>query len=114
MTAPMQTLADFKRLAKPGALFLRRFPGMNVESRLVTVAHAQSNAVVFPTGEATAEEMARVAKNPARYGSWFQFPKASRCRFESGELIVIGLSGEPLIALKPAPPGDAAPSCDDP
>ncbi len=114
MTAPMQTLADFKRLAKPGARFLRRFPGMNVESRLVTVAHAQSNAVVFPTGEATAEEMARVAKNPARYGSWFQFPKASRCRFESGELIVIGLSGEPLIALKPAPPGDAAPSCDDP
>ncbi len=110
----MQNIADFKRRAKPGAQFLRSFPGQSIKPRIVTVAHAQSNAVVFPTGEATAEEMARVAKNPARYGSWFHFPKASRCRFESGELIVIGLSGEPLIALKPAPPGDAAPSCDDP
>jgi len=96
----MQRLADFKRCAKPGACFLRRFPGTDVKPRLVTVAHVQSNAVVFPPGEATPEAMARVAENPARYGSWFYFPRASRCCFEDGEMIVVDPFGRPLIAFR--------------
>ena len=57
MPKPMQSLADFKRRAKPGAQFLRSFPGQAVRPRIVTVAYAQSNAVVFPPNgyEATAE-----------------------------------------------------------
>jgi len=104
MPKPMQSLADFKRCAKPGTQFLRRFPGQNIKPRLVTVAYAQSNAIVFPPNgcEATAEILARIAENPHRHGSWFWFPKASQCRFENGEMIVIGLSGEPVIAFNPA------------
>ncbi len=104
MPKPMQSLADFKRRAKPGAQFLRRFPGQNTKPRLVTVAYAQSNAVVFPPNgyEATAEILARIAENPQRHGSWFHFPKAGRCRFEDGEMIVLDSEGRPSIGFKPA------------
>ncbi|MGO9474456.1 MAG: hypothetical protein ACLPWS_13805 [Rhodomicrobium sp.] len=105
MTTPMQSLADFKRRAKPGAQFIRRFPGQDIKPRLVTVAHVQSNAVVFPPNgyEAIAEVLARVAENPHRHGSWFWFPKAGRCRFEDGEMIVLDSEDRPFIAFKPAP-----------
>jgi len=104
MTKPMQSLADFKRRAKPGAQFLRRFPGQVIEPRIVTVAYAQSNAVVFPPNgcEATAEILARIAENPQRHGSWFWFSKARRCRFEDGEMIVLDSEDRPSIAFKPA------------
>ncbi len=87
----MQSLADFRRRAKPGAQFLRSFPGQAVKPRIVTVAYAQSNAVVFPPNgyEATAEILARIAENPQRHGSWFHFPKAGRCRLGDGEMIVL-------------------------
>ena len=104
----LRSLADFKRLAKPGACFLRSFPGMEVKPRLITVAHAQSNAVAFPVGEATPDEMARVAANPARHGSWFYFPKAKACRFQGGEIIVVTPEGHPLIAFRPLAPDDSA------
>ena len=104
MTMPMQSLADFKRRAKPGAKFIRRLPGTDIKPRLVTVAHAQSNAVAFPPNgcEATEEILARVAENPHRHGSWFWFPKAGRCRFEDGEMIVLDSEDRPTIAFKPA------------
>ena len=103
MTTPMQTLADFKRRAKPGAQFIRRFVDQNIPPRHVIVAYAQSNAVVFPPSgwEPTSEILARIAENPHRYGSWFEFPKASRCRFEDGEMIVLDHEGRPFIAFKP-------------
>ena len=104
----MHSLAEFKRRARPGARFLRRFPGMDLRPRCVTVAHAQSNAVVFPTGEATPEAMARVAENPARCGSWFYFPKAARCRFENGEMIVVDDLDRPMIAFALVPPDASA------
>ena len=104
MTPALQSLADFKRLARPGARFLRRFPEGGAKPRIVTVAHAQTNAVAFPAGEATAEEMARVAANPNRHGSWFYFPKARECRFEDGEMIVVTPEGHPRIAFKPLAP----------
>ena len=104
----MQNLAEFKRLAKPGARFLRRFPGQDIAPRLVTVAHAQSNAVAFPTGDATPEAMARVAEYPARCGSWFYFPKAAHCRFECGEMIVLDPFDRPMIAFAFVPPGTNA------
>ena len=110
MPAPMQTLADFKRLAKPGAQFLRSFPSQTVKPRIVTVAYVQSNAVVFPPSgtEPTPEILARIAENPHRFGSWFWFPKAGRCRFENGEMIVLDSEGRPFIAFKPVS-GDEAP-----
>lgn len=107
MISVLQSLADFKRFAKPGARFLRRFPGADTKSRIVTVAHTQSNAIVFPTGEATADELARVAANPARHGSWFYFPKAKDCRFEDGEMIVVTTEGHPLIAFRPLGPDES-------
>ncbi len=113
----LQSLADFKRCAKPGARFTRRFPGADTKARIVTVAHVQSNAVAFPPGAATPEEIARVAANPARHGSWFYFPKARDCRFEDGELIVVTPDGHPLIAFMPlAEDGsvEAAPPRGDP
>lgn len=104
MTKPMRTLADFKRRAVPGAQFIRSFPGQAKEPRLVTVAHAQTNAVVFPPAgcQATPEILAHIAENPQGRGSWFHFPKASHCRFEDGEMIVLDLEGRPSIAFKPA------------
>jgi hypothetical protein len=103
MPKPMQTLADFKRRAKPGARFVRRFVDQNIQPRLVIVAYAQSNAVVFPPSgwEPAPELLARIAENPHRYGSWFEFPKASRCRFKDGEMIVLDHEGKPFIAFKP-------------
>ena len=107
MLPALQSLADFKRFARPGARFVRRFPDAGAKSRIVTVAHAQSNAVAFPTGMATPDEMARVAANPARHGSWFYFPKARDCRFEDGEMIVVTREGRPLIAFRPLTPDDS-------
>jgi len=101
MLPALQSLADFKRFARPGARFLRRFPDSETRSRIVTVAHVQSNAVAFPTGEASTDEIAHVAANPHRHGSWFYFPKAKHCRFEDGELIVVTPDGHPLIAFRP-------------
>ncbi len=112
MPEPMQTLADFKRLAKPGAQFLRSFPGQTVKARIVTVAYVQSNALVFPPSgtDPTPEVLARIAQNPQRHGSWFWFPKAGRCRFEDGEMIVLDPDGHPLIAFKPASGSEAQPA----
>jgi len=107
MLPAMQSLADFKRFAKPSARFLRRFPDAGAKPRIVTVAHAQSNAVAFPTGEATPEDIARVAANPSRHGSWFYFPKAKHCRFEDGEMIVVTPEGHPLIAFRPLGPDES-------
>jgi hypothetical protein len=103
MTKPMQNLADFKRRAKPGARFLRTFPGQAVKPRIVTVAYVQSNAAVFPPNgcEATPEILARIAENPQRHGSWFWFPKAGRCRFEDGAMIVLDQEKRPVIAFMP-------------
>ena len=106
MTPALHSLADFKRCARPGARFLRRFPEDDVKPRVVTVAHAQSNAVAFPPGEATAEAMARVAANPHRHGSWFYFPKASECRFDGGEMIVVTPEGHARIAFRPLAPDE--------
>jgi hypothetical protein len=100
MLPALQSLADFKRFAKPGARFVRRFPDASAKPRIVTVAYAQSNAVAFPTGAATPDEMGRVAANPARHGSWFYFPKAKACRFGDGEMIVVNPEGHPLIAFR--------------
>ncbi len=107
----MQSLADFKRRAKPGAQFQRRFPGQATAPRIVTVAYVQSNAIVFPPNgwEATAEILARIAQNPHRHGSWFYFPSAKRCRFEYGEMTVLDSEGRPFIAFKPLAP---APGCE--
>ncbi len=60
--------------------------------------------MVFPPNgyEATAEILARIAENPQRHGSWFWFPKAGRCRFEDGEMIVLDSEGRPSIGFKPA------------
>lgn len=104
MTKPMRTLADFKRRAVLGAQFVRSFPGQAKEPRLVTVAHVQTNAVVFPPVgcQATPEILAHIAENPQGRGSWFHFPMARRCRFENGEMIVLDLEGRPYIAFKPA------------
>jgi hypothetical protein len=109
MPKPMQTLADFKRRAKPGAQFLRTFPGQTVQPRIVTVAYVQSNAIVFPPSgiEPTPDVLARIAENPQRHGSWFWFPKAGRCRFEDGAMIVLDSEGRPVIAFKPVS-GDGA------
>ena len=107
MLPAIKSLADFKRFAKPGTRLLRRFPDADAKPRIVTVAHAQSNAVAFPTGDATPEEMARVAANPARHGSWFYFPKAKACRFENGEMTVVTPEGHPLIAFRPLAPDDS-------
>ena len=85
------------------AAFLAQTPNPGI----ITVAHTQSNAIVFPTGEATADELARVAANPARHGSWFYFPKAKDCRFEDGEMIVVTTEGHPLIAFRPLGPGES-------
>jgi len=111
MTKPMQSLADFKRRAKPGAQFLRTFPGQPIKPRIVTVAYVQSNAIVFPpTGcEPTPEILARIAENPQRHGSWFQFPKAGRCRFEDGAMIVLDQEGRPFIAFKPVCSAETSP-----
>lgn len=108
---PMQTLADFKRRAKPGAQFLRRFPGTGQKSRVVTVAYTQSNAVVFPPNgcDVTPENLARIAENPNRHGSWFWFPKAARYRFEDGETIVLDQEGRPFIAFKPVSGAESSP-----
>ncbi len=104
MTKPMQSLADFKRRARPGAQFLRCFPGQSIKPRIVTVAYAQTNAIVFPPNgcEATAEILARVAAHP-HCGSWFHFPRASRCHFENGEMIVLDSEGRPFISFQPVP-----------
>ena len=109
MQKPMQTLADFKRRAQPGAQFLRSFPGQAVKPRIVTVAYVQSNALVFPPSgtEPTPEILARIAENPQRHGSWFWFPKASRCRFEDGAMIVLDSEGRPFISFKPVSAADA-------
>jgi len=107
MLPSLQSLADFKRFAKPGARLLRRFPDAGAKPRIVTVAYAQSNAVAFPVGEATPDEMARVAANPSRHGSWFYFPKAKACRFEGDEIIVVTPEGHPLIAFRPLAPDDS-------
>jgi hypothetical protein len=103
MSKPMQSLADFKRLAKPGAQFLRSFPGQATQSRIVTVAYVQSNAIVFPPSgtKPTPEVLARIAENPQRHGSWFWFPRASRCRFEDGAMIVLDSEDRPFIAFQP-------------
>ena len=103
----LQSLADFKRYAKPGTRFLRRFPGADTKPHIVTVAYAQSNAVAFPPGAATPDEIARVAANPARNGSWFYFPKAAHCRFEDGEMIVVTPEGHPLIAFRALAPDES-------
>ncbi|MFZ1102059.1 MAG: hypothetical protein WAN86_04305 [Hyphomicrobiaceae bacterium] len=104
----MKTLADFKRLCKEGAQFLRRIfsttsTGEPVKDRIVTIAYVQTNAIVFvpPPYEATPENIARVKENPHARGSWFHFPKASRCRFDQGEMIVFDQQGRDLIAFKP-------------
>jgi hypothetical protein len=104
----MKTLADFKRLCKEGAQFHRRIfstssTGEPVKDRIVTVAYVQTNAVVFvpPPYAATPENIARVKANPGAHGSWFSFPKASRCRFDQGEMIVFDPQGRDTIALRP-------------
>ena len=103
MNPPLKNLADFKRRAVPGARFLRSFPGRDAPSRIVTVAYAQSNAVVFPPNgvEPTPDMLRRIADNPGRNGSWFWFPKAGRCRFEGGAMIVLDSEGRPVIAFMP-------------
>ena len=107
MLPALQSLADFKRFAKPGARFVRRFPDASAKPRIVAVAYAQSNAIAFPTGEATPDEIERVAANPARHGSWFYFPKAKACRFEDGEMIVVNPEGHPLIAFRALAPDES-------
>jgi hypothetical protein len=104
----MKTLADFKRLCTEGAQFHRRLfsttsTGEPIKDRVVTVAYVQTNAVVFvpPPYEATPENIAKVKQNPQARGSWFHFPKASRCRFDHDELIVFDAQGRDTIALKP-------------
>ena len=71
MNPPLKNLADFKMRAVPGARFLRSFPGRDAPSRIVTVAYAQSNAVVFPPNgvEPTPDILRRIADNPGRNGS---------------------------------------------
>jgi hypothetical protein len=103
MPKPMQSLADFKRRAKPGARFERRFLSDPVKPRIVTVAYTQSNAAVFvPQGfEPAPEILAEIAQNPQAYGSWFYFPKARACRFKDGELIALDSEGRPFLAFKP-------------
>lgn len=105
---PLKSLADFKRRAQVGARFVRSFPGQEVQGRIVTVAYVQSNAIVFPPShdEATPEVLARVAENPQRHGSWWYFPKADRCRFEDGQMIVLDLEDRPLIAFRPLDDGE--------
>jgi hypothetical protein len=114
MIEPLRSLADFKRRARPGARFLRHFPKGDAKPRIVTVAHAQSNAVAFPAGEATAEEMARVVANPNRHGSWFYFPKAKECRFEDGEMIVVTPEGNARIAFRPLAPDEGTDTAEEP
>jgi hypothetical protein len=101
MVEPLKSLADFKRRAVPGSRFLRSFPGRDTPSRIVTVAHAQSNAVVFPPNgfEPTPDILKRIAENPGRNGSWFWFPKAKHCRFEDGAMIVLDTEDRPFIAF---------------
>ena len=103
MVKPLKNLADFKRRAVPGARFLRCFPGRETPSRIVTVAYAQSNAVVFPPAgvEPTPEILKRIADNPGRNGSRFWFPKAKHCRFEDGAMIVLDSEDRPVIAYAP-------------
>jgi hypothetical protein len=100
MVEPLKNLADFKRRAVPGARFLRSFPGRETPSRIVTVAFAQSNAVVFPLNgvEPTPDVLKRIADNPGRNGSWFWFPKAKHCRFEDGAMIVLDAEDRPIVA----------------
>ena len=88
---------------RPAPSCLRTFPGQAIKPRIVTVAYVQSNAAVFPPNgcEATREILARIAENPHRHGSWFWFPKASRCRFEGGAMIVLDQEQRPVIALMP-------------
>jgi hypothetical protein len=107
MVQPLKNLADFKRRAVPGARFLRSFPGRDTPSRIVTVAYAQSNAVVFPPAgvEPTPDILRRIADNPGRNGSWFWFPKAGRCRFEDGAMIVLDSEDRPVIAYAPIAAG---------
>jgi hypothetical protein len=85
MVEPLKTLADFKRRAVPGARFLRSFPGRETPSRIVTVAYAQSNAVVFPPNgvEATPDILKRIADNPGRNGSWFSDRRQRVNRFRA-------------------------------
>ena len=78
MNPPLKNLADFKRRAVPGARFLRSFPGRDTPSRIVTVAYAQSNAVVFPPNCAssrrpTFSDASRTT--PAATAHGFGFPK---------------------------------------
>ncbi len=109
MPKPMQSLADFRRRAKPGDRFERRFLTDPAEPRIVTVACTQSNPTVFvPQGlDPTPEILAKIAQNPHAYGSWFYFPKAKACRFKNGELIVLDREGRPFLAFKPVSDAEA-------
>jgi hypothetical protein len=104
----MRTLADFKRLCREGAQFQRRSFGTSsdgepIKVRIATVAFVQTNAVAFVPApcEPTPEIIAHIKQNPQGRGCWFYFPKASRCRFEQGEMIVSDREGRDTIAFKP-------------
>lgn len=103
-TLSMKTLADFKKLARPGARFLRSFPGSEVPSRIVMVAVVRSNALVFPPGNASVEH---IRSNPEKHGSWFYFPKARNCRFENGAIVVMDDLGRDSIAFLPLADAEA-------
>jgi|GEM_PF-6833004 len=94
----MQSLSDFKRKAVVGAKFIRRFPeNPTIPERIAAVAHRQSNAVVFPIGNTTIEQ---VKENPHQSGCWFYFPKAGNCFFENGVMTVKNDFGSALLSYE--------------
>ena len=64
MTQAMQSLADFKRFAKPALVFCRHFPGADTKSRIVTVADCKATRSSFRPAIATADELARSQQIP--------------------------------------------------
>ena len=95
----MKSLADFKRLAKEGALFERTFlDGTNIPPKIRKVAHVQSNALTFVEPHQTDRS----------HMAWFYFPKTKYLRFQNGVMTILTDDGTPRMMLKHLPKGDAA------